>query len=173
MIDYARLIRMGRLRLCLSQTELARRTEISLPTLQNIESRKANPGFEMIVRLLEEVGLTFEVTPKKANWDFLIECGVPLLSDTPQPTTSIISKQNLVTAVLDACLELSTHSKDAETERKHDALVALIVAIKQHYPSFFKKNFNRSLVQKYAPQVLSPRIIKLKRMALARVSQYL
>lgn len=50
-----------------SLTDISRETEINRVSLYKMLSRKGNPGFENILRLLQTAGIRFQVVPKTAR----------------------------------------------------------------------------------------------------------
>src|SRR4051794_9862007 len=71
-----------RTQLGMTQMELAHQTKLSLPTIQNIESNRANPSLETLQTLAHHLGLELKIDVRPAPWDLLAFYGAPLLSST-------------------------------------------------------------------------------------------
>ncbi len=64
--------------------------------------------------------------------------------------------------------------QDRGQGRKRDALQALILAVKSHFPSVYRRSFSGSrLIRAIVERPVSGRIIKLERIARDRLSEYL
>lgn len=60
--DLAAAVRGRRIALALSQAELAKKAGVSRPWLSKVEAGKPTAEFGLIVRLLEALGLTLQLT---------------------------------------------------------------------------------------------------------------
>lgn len=108
----------------------------------------------------------------KTDWDVLAICGAPLFAKTSKdikPSSSLLKKQLSL-----AAKELQTSQTLFNNSRKLDAFIALLLAIKVHFPTFFNKNLLK-LSKSYLTYLDHPtgRIIKLKRQAVSIVCTYL
>jgi transcriptional regulator with XRE-family HTH domain len=174
------LIRETRIALGLTQVELATQAGVSLPSVQNIESGRAtNPSVETLSALFSVLGLELAVKPKEPDWDTLIACGAPL---TPhhskrlkqiRPTADV-----LLRSLRQACSYLSRGKKGSTQEpresREELGVQALLLALKYHYPTFFRNNCSRaSLLVQFCPENPNGPQIKLKRQATAVLATYL
>jgi transcriptional regulator with XRE-family HTH domain len=168
-MDIASLIASSRESLGLTQMELAHHSRVSLPTIQNIEANKGNPSLQTLEQLLHALGMKLEIKVATADWDLLAACGVPLFSESKRQ--HFVSREVLIHNLKKACLELSMGTADAE--RKREAIRATLLALKMHYPSIYAKECGGRLFQKTFPKEISGRIIKLRRIALAHISEYL
>jgi transcriptional regulator with XRE-family HTH domain len=169
-MDIASLISASRESMGMTQMELARQSKVSLPTIQNIEANKGNPSLETLERLLHALGMKLEVKVAHADWDLLAACGVPLLAESQRK--HFTSRDVLIHNLKKACLELSVNTTP-EAERKREAIQATLLAIKTHYPSVYKEDCRGRLFQKTFPKEITGRIIKLRRLALSRIQEYL
>jgi hypothetical protein len=80
---------------------------------------------------------------------------------------------SLAELIRGAALELS-RGPSSDGERKQESLAALLLAIRNHFPTYFGKRFGRSdLVRSFLPDPLTGRILKLYRIARAAVAEYL
>ena len=170
----AGILKSRRTDLGLTQIELAFACGISLPTVQNIELGKANPSHEIVVRLLSRLGLFSQVRVVPCDWEKLSALGVPLFEVTGRAKLKSGFKPNKEDLVLLVFAGLSELQLENFSGRKADALQSLLLAIKSHYPKFFRTHFVKSkLVQQCLAKNLSGRIIKLKRLALAKLGEFL
>jgi len=78
-MDSASLLRESRTLQGLTQTELAHRSGVSLPTVQNLEAGRANPTLATLQAVLNALGLELSLEPRSADWDELALCGAPLM----------------------------------------------------------------------------------------------
>jgi len=159
-----------RKQLGLSQMQFAMAADISLPTLQNLESGKArNPSLDVIKKIASVLGLELTLSEPQPNWDYLAACGLPLLSQkhTSAPWDPIRLKLELIRAIQ----FLSNNSGHANA-RCQLAVLAFADALTSHYPSFVKNNGLGFLIQ-YTKKNKSqlPKIIKLRRLALAQIQR--
>ena len=167
------IVKSVRTSLGYTQMELAYLSKVSLPSVQNIEANKANPSLETIGRLFNVLGLELNIGVKSSDWDTLSALGIPIMAKTP-PKSFKPSSDSLVRNLKTACLEL-LYKKDIESRgRKKEVIEATLLAIRDHYPTFFKNKIqSSSLLLKFVPRDITGRHIKLRRLALARISSYL
>ena len=157
----------------LTQTELGALASVSLPFVQNIETGKANPSLRIVQALLETLGVEIDCKPAPYHWDLFSAYGAPLTSVKNQKNIKP-TPEGLVTMIRKACFYLTYAKEEPEKERKKEALEALLLALQTHYPHFFNKNFKRSsLVYHFVPKIFTPRLIKLRRIALSKLGEYL
>jgi len=167
------VVRRQRERLGLTQSKLSFLSGVSLPTIQLIESGRGNPEFETFERLLSALGLETQFIPKKAKWDFLILCGVPL---TPSEETSkprlleMPTKSRFVEEMRLAILESGLLTESGEGVRKSKAIAATLVALQTHYPSVYAEFSGSEVVKKLVTQ---KGLEKLRRIALAGMARFL
>jgi transcriptional regulator with XRE-family HTH domain len=67
----------------LTQKALARRSRVSLATLQNVEADRANPSLRILRSLLDALELDLRATAEPSCWDALIGLGLPLAAIGP------------------------------------------------------------------------------------------
>lgn len=176
--SFSFLLKRNRLDWGLSQVELAQASGVSLPTIQNIESGKANPSLSTLGALLGALELEIAFYPKSADWDLLAECGAPLASSkmsapSHKRSGNRITGEILVRTLTVTCRELSENPKLPDRDRKSEAVQALVFAVRSHFPTFFKKRCSSKWIQSYLPEKPSGRLIKLKRVAAAKLAEYL
>lgn len=165
-------VRDSRKALGLSQVDLCRQAGVSLATVQNIETGKANPSLSTLERILEPLGLWFQVGCAGADWDALADHGLPLASGAAKqrrPTPGGL-RRHLTRAVI----EFESGGRPEDRGRRTEALGAMLLALRSAYPSIFQNWFGRSeAVSRFVPSSPSGRVIKLKRIAERALSEYL
>lgn len=178
----ALLIKQGRVSRGMTQAELSFRAGISLPGLQNIEATKGNPSLETMNTVLGALGFDLIVKSRPADWDALARCGAPLVTSVPATAASnrlgrafSPTRELLLGHLRDACFELMTSPENVQDpSRKKEAVQALLLALKIDFPTFFSKYCEKSaLLRDCAPSKIDGRLIKLKRLASARLAEYL
>ena len=153
----------------LTQFELAQRAGISLPCLQNIEAGRGNPELSTLNAIFRVLGLELKVEISPVDWDALAACGAPLMTTTH---SSIRATPALLVAQLNRAIR--GPSLNAANEREFEALLALVSALQDHFPSFFRKHFKKSHpIHEFASTPRTGRIVKLRRQAIAKLASYL
>jgi transcriptional regulator with XRE-family HTH domain len=156
----------------ISQLELSHLSRVSLATIQNLEAGRANPSLRILAPILRALGLELDLVETNADWDLLIDHGLPLSKhgSGEQAPTAVSLLQHLRLAARDVDRGRIT----AGAERKRESLDALLLALKTSFPSRYRKWFGRSpLFERLTPKRPSGRVIKLKRIAEARLGEYL
>ncbi len=170
--EIGREVRRARNALRLTQARLAARAGVSLPTVQNVEAGRANPAHSTLCRLLGPLGLSLELGVPRADWDALSAHGLPL-GRGPAPRTRSRAA-SLVRLVGDATLDLALSPAGPESDRRREALQALLLAIRTHFPTFFRRRLDRlPAVRLLLPAEPSGRVVKLGRIARDAVAGYL
>jgi transcriptional regulator with XRE-family HTH domain len=171
-MSLGRSIRGARVRAGLTQQALAGRAGVSLATIQNLEAGRANPSVGTLSKVLEPLGLEIDLAPAPVDWDALVAHGLPLA-----PSASAARQtdgERLATLVRHAALDLSRVPGPPEDARKRDAVRALLLAMRIHFPGWFRESFGRSsLVRDLVPEDPSGRILKLARIARQRLAEIL
>jgi transcriptional regulator with XRE-family HTH domain len=158
----------------LSQVSLAEWSGISLPTIQNIESGKANPSLALFEKLGGVLGFEVSTVQTPLDWDVFCDLGLPLSKRENGATPlSLLKPIHLIRFLIDAAIELKNN--DAfDRERKSEAISGLILAIQIYFPTFYRKKI---LTQKglypFIPTEITGRLVKMKNHAGAILSQYL
>jgi len=154
-----------------TQMELAYLSTISLPSIQNIESKKANPSLDTLERIFNILNIDVQLAIKPVDWNMLSALGIPVTA-TVRLKHFILTSEKLIEFLKKACLSLK-YTKDVD-DRKKEAIEATLVAIRDHYPTlFFNKIKKSSLLLEFCPTTLTGRHIKLRRQALSALSGYL
>lgn len=182
-MDYAALIRNARRAMGWSQVKLAQVSEVSLPSIQNIEAGRANPSLSTLKALLAALDLEVRVGLLPVDWDTLAACGAPisLAQGTVRHEQQPLSGTELISNLRRALLEVSIrptpeahHAPPVETDRTRDALHALLLALHSHFPSFYETHFaNFPIAKRLVSEPATGRTIKLRRLALAKLATYL
>src|SRR4051794_30251 len=110
MATILRDLKKVRSELGITQMDLARQSHVSLPTIQNIESDRANPAVQTLQAIANQLGLEIKVTIKQANWDLFAFYGAPLSTKASVKQVHL-SKDGMLPCLREACLEL-TYSKE-------------------------------------------------------------
>ena len=168
MIKYAKQVKVLRKQMGLSQVELSQLAGISLPSLQNIEAEHANPSIKTLSAVLDILGQRLTVEASCADWDALSCCGAPITKHKSAANIRPIA-EILIRELRKAAVELSLTEGES---RKKDAFIALAQALVDGYPSL-ARSWHLSAPIFSLPKSLSPRQIKLRRIALQALSEYL
>lgn len=158
-------LRQRRQALGLTQSALAAQSGVSLPSIQIIESDRGNPSWDTLSLLAETLGLELKLAPAACDWDRLAALGAPLMSEERQafPRT-IDALQREIARALTA----------PRTERQQEALIALLAALRDHYPQVFARCYRRSpQVQDLLETPIQGRLIRLRRLAASALAEYL
>ncbi len=158
----------------ITQVELAYQAGISLPTVQNMEANRANPSLETLESLANFLGLEVCLVPKKSDWETLSLYGVPLIRTEKTPTKIPRTVEKMIQALREACSEIQNSSATPDYDRKLEAVQAFLLALEMHFPSVFKEYCrNSNVIIQTMPRVITGRLIKLRRLALANLVEYL
>lgn len=161
-------LKLKRKNLGLSQQRLAELAGVSLPTIQTMESGRANPSLEILIRISKVVGLGLVLEATPVDWDLLATLGIPLSTNNKSkinPTAEILILELRKALVI---------SINATADRKVEALAATLLALKSHWPSIFKKlgTLREAANQLIAEQDLN-RLLKLRSLASESLQVYL
>jgi transcriptional regulator with XRE-family HTH domain len=151
----------------LSQQELARRAQVSLATVQNIEAGRGNPALATLTAICEVLGLELAAKPVSLQDQMarLIHIGVPLMEQTGTQVRHYGREQmrQVLNASVSAIERLSTGA------REEKAVAAFLWAVKDHYPSLWLRldePLHRWLDRRKATALS----VKLRRIALSNLS---
>lgn len=177
MLQLHTLIKKLRTEHGLTQAKLSQLSKISLPSIQNIERGLGNPEWNTITALLDALELEPQFISKKPDWELLATLGTPITSaqKTSHKFKNIHPTADLLLSELKkAAQELQQNPHVFLSERKTEALQSLLLSIKSHFPTFFKKNIASSpLLMELDPKKITGKMIKLKRIALTKLATYL
>jgi transcriptional regulator with XRE-family HTH domain len=158
----------------MTQVELAYRSRVSLPTIQQLERGKSNPSWDTLEKLGRVLQFQISLQPPAIDWESWAELGVPLLAHAGQENrnSSTPSQQRArLESLLDPTLiALSFEAK----EREREAFEGFLLALALDYPETFQTLKKRHrLLEHFLPKELSGRHIKLKRIATSVLCTYL
>lgn len=160
----------------MTQVGLAHASGVSLPSIQNIEAGRGNPGVQLLKPLFGALGLELEVRSLGADWNTLASLGVPLTAQVGKfPSTKPRADSgSLVRHLCLAALELSERGEELDRERKREAIAATLYTLHHHFPEFYRTHCGRiPVLHRLLPSEISGHMIKLKRQVLARLAEYL
>lgn len=176
--------RLFRIRRGLSQFELARLSNVSLASIQNMEAGIGNPTLSTVTSVSKVLGLKVELKTVPADWKLFAKCGAPIMEvlngrlgkgyQSAKPNADM-----LIRCILDVSLELMDNiiienGNTFDFERKKDALQAILLALHDHYPTDFKNVVMKSpVVKSLYPKKVTGRLLKLRRLALASIAEYM
>jgi len=151
----------------LTQSELAAQSGVSLPNLQKIESGNANPSVKTLEKLFSVLGLSFAVTTQPIDWTHLAAMGVPITVSSVE--VKVRDAESLVKA-----LRPAISNRDRLQARERKAIAATLFALKLHYPKVFHRLTQQiPIADRFLQAEQCPELIKLKRIALAKMAEYL
>ena len=177
---YSELISNRRRTLGWSQQKLASKAGVSVPALQILEGGRGNPSWSTLNAVARAVGLQWEVRPAVLDPARLAELGVPIEGPVAQaserrakparelrPTREMwIDSISLQLAALS-----SSGSLESLDPRVREALAALLVAVRDHYPSAYRPLAKIEGVEALIGHPSDrARRIKLRRLALANLA---
>ena len=169
---FASIIRERRTGLGLSQVALSHLSGVSLPTIQNIELGKANPSHSTLEGLCRTLNIEIHFRPVPADLNILIRCGLPLSPSISQKKSRNLTERSFADELFKLCLDL--RSKETKDPRVVEAAQALLLAIRSHYPTWFKANLaSAPAVTILIPKRPTGRILKLSRQCLEPLSRLL
>ena len=170
--DAARWIGRTRRDRGMTQVALSAEAGVSLATVQNIEAGTANPSLATMRKLFGALGLRLGVRPDAADWGLLASLGLPLATGESHQRRADI--HDVPEQVSQAALELSDGEEGEARHRKLESLQAFLLALRQHFPSTYREWFGSvPIVRELVPQEPSGRLIKLARVARARLVESL
>ncbi len=161
---YYQQIKDRRKLLRLSQSEVATRAGISLPGLQNIETGKSSPSINTLESILNVLGLKLEISLQEIDWDLLAFYGLPITANANRENESRSSDK--LAQLIQSAIRCS------EKGRILEALQAFLLAIYEHFPSFYKEKLS-AFSEAIYPKQITGRLIKLKRQVVPVLCEYL
>lgn len=168
-MNYSDRIQKLRLQMGLTQTQLAIRAGVSLPTIQKIEAGIANPGFEIVETIFSCLNQKLHFVPKEPDWDSLANYGVPL---STKHTVANKSEKALLILVRSA-LDFFETTKP-EMRREWEAFAAFLLALKTHFgPTWKKLQPFHDCANELIGKVEHGRLLKLRRLSIAQQASYL
>ncbi len=161
-MNLGRTIRQARKNLGLSQSEVASRSGVGLATVQNIENNRANPEFKTLAELFKvlHIKMTLETKPVAVDWPAFAGLGCPITASKFEEF--IPSRIRLIE-------EVNRLNPAKLKGRESKAVAAFLQALRDHYPSTWREL--PMAVRAWAQN--QPSLPKLRRLALARLGEYL
>ena len=145
---------------------------MSRATLQNLEAGRANPSLGTLLAVLDVLGLDLECREQPADWDALCALGLPLLAREARSVER--SPEVLARHLHCAVAEVSDSTVRPGEGRRRDAVRALLLAMRDHFPRAFRGHLAR--VVRFSGILEDPwtgREIKLTRLARRTLAEYL
>lgn len=165
-------IRNKRKALGMSQVALSAHSGVSLPTLQRIESGKANPSLSTLELLVSALDLELSCHDVSVDWDELAAYGLPLQRQEIRHVRK--TRENFFIAMCRACSSFEQERHLADFSRKEEVLIGTLLAVKLHYEDFYKELCDMCpMIESLLPHAIEGKHIKLKRLALAQIGTYL
>jgi len=169
-MNLAETIKTRRILYGLSQVELAVLANVSLPTVQNIESARANPSLETMTQLLDRLDLRLVLSQSEYDLDRLNRIGVPLMALRNQEKMVLSSKALLQEVIRAACCLQETREIHG---REVEAFESYLLALQTHYPAVYDKACRSEAVTSLVPHNITGKHIKLRRIAVRSLSEIL
>ena len=138
----------------------------------------------LLIAVLGALGLELKAEPGPADWDQLAICGAPLMvregavagEEYYTGTSSSVTPtaQKLLNSIRDACRELRDRQIGEPSERRREAVQALLLALRMHFPTFFREHLaGIELYEKPLSAPITGRTVRLTREAVAALARYL
>lgn len=154
----------------LSQSKLAHEAGVSLPTIQNLEAGKGNPTLDVLEKVARALGESIEWLTPPIDWEEGSWLGIPLLGGKRR-FTGFPHPDRLVHFLRRTFQNLKTVPLQ---ERELQALGALLMALKQHFHRFYRDRVKSEVAEEILSRVEDdPKVLKLRRIALSRLAEYL
>lgn len=162
----------------ISQNHLAQLSGLSLASIQNMEAGKSNLSISNLASLLEVLGFDLKLVRRQVEWEKLICYGLPILPAKTLEGAGVPEIELLEKILVGACAEFIQRDEPESHRnlREREALQALILALRDHYPKLFKQKFHSyRVIRELSPRTdeISGKIIKLRRIAIDSLSSYL
>ncbi len=164
MLDFGRVLKQTRLQRQLTQMEVARRSYISLATIQNIEAGRGNPSWDTLLTLFKILGLKIQLQPVSLDWPLLIALGCPLMAHTTSGPSPAPDKEKMINTL--QFIDFSQHNSEMASREKQ-AVLSWLWALHDHYFSIWK--FVHPKTKKWFLSHSSLLSIKLRRLALTQL----
>jgi hypothetical protein len=111
-----------------------------------------------------------EFKPQGADWQWLAAWGLPW-EETPGATAK--TRADLPRLKREA-VAAWTEAEQSPSSRRGEALIAFLLALRDHFPTAFRQCFRRTALERWLEaQVVTGRIIKQRRIAIARLAEIL
>ncbi len=146
-----------------SQATLAQKSKVSLAMIQLIEANEANPSFEILEKLGKPLGLQIEIMPEQLFIEKLAQ-HFQLITHPASELDVILNKSLLKKWLEQSAIEIPTLTE----ERLKDTFSAILLAIREYFPSFENEicKESKQIKTAFSQLEITGRLIKLKRLAL-------
>ena len=121
----------------LSQRELARFANISYRQIQRIENCQSDITLGKFCIFLQKFGLDLKVVAKEPDWNVLFNFGLPLNIDNNRKRK--YKYKTVVKNIILSSYFLLENKHNVNYMRHYDSFKALLLALRTHYPSKFRK----------------------------------
>ena len=132
-MNLSKIIKNQRIKQGLTQQQLSFKSEVSVPTIQNIEAGIANPAWSTAMKIFSSLGLKFEIN----------ETFKELRISDLMARTDLAHSKNSEKMILQ-CLQGEVPFWNLKTSdfpsRDQELTWSLILALKDHFPFWVKKN---------------------------------
>ena len=177
-MDIKNVLKKRRNDLGISQTHLSHLSGLSIASIQNVEAGKANLSISNLASLLEVLGYDLKLEKRQFEWDRLIKYGLPVLSEESLEPDGVLEIEWLEKLLVSACAEFIQQRKPGSAQylREKEALQAMVLALKDHFPKLYDQRFaNYKVIKAFYPRTdeISGKLIKLRRIAIDRLAKYL
>jgi transcriptional regulator with XRE-family HTH domain len=151
-----------------TQFQLAQKSGLSLATIQNIESQRANPEVSTLSKILHALDYSLSLEPQRDMGEvaYWINYGLPLMQQIgvrlPQP-----KREDFISDYV----KLDPRRIQTSDGRVMKSWVHFLIALRDHFPSVFKLNPEVvTWIKKHQDTYLSP---KLRRICIHRFSEFM
>ena len=125
---FSKELKSLRLNKGLTQSALAQKSGVSLPTIQNIELGKANPSLQIIQKLLKALGAQFEIHLNPETVDLLGLFNMDKSEFRQNNLKSLLIQFN------------QKYDPQKTSGRDQDLLASLYSSLQCHYPNWLIQN---------------------------------
>lgn len=177
-MDIKQVLKKQRQGLGISQSHLAQLSGLSLASIQNMEAGKSNLSISNLASLLEVLGFDLKLVRRQVEWEKLVCYGLPILPATSLEGAGVPEIECLEKLLVGACAEFIQQEKPESRKslREREALQAMILALRDHFPKFFNERLKAyKVIQQLIPRTeeISGKLVKLRRIAVSYLSTYL
>lgn len=154
----------------LSQRKLAEISGVSFRQIQRVESGDCVPSLELARELLKVFNRELSIELREPQWSLLLGLGFPV--SLSHKKRRKISSQKSWEELCYSLEYLYFKKNDSSLGRYRDGVKAILLTLKTHFPSFFKKLIDKvdpAWIDRLYLDKIEGRDIKLRNMALASI----
>ncbi len=164
-----------------SQQKLAARAGVSLPGIQLLESSRGNPSWSTLQAVASALGIEVLFRKPEASLAEWAALGLPISDAGARPGARPLSRADWVDRMAVALAGIQPRDSEPGS-RFQDALAALLLAVRDHYPSAhaelargagFKQVWTCAVGPTRERRADPGRILKLRRVALSHLARML